>query len=753
MGRINVLSFAVANLIAAGEVVDRPASVVKELMENAIDSGADKITVEIQNGGVALIRVRDNGCGMEKDDLSVAVLRHATSKIHEAADLDGIVTLGFRGEALAAIAAVSELRIISRVHGQPTGACIEVMGGEVRQLCEQGCSEGTTVMVENLFCNVPARRKFLKKDVTEATAVYNVVERVALSRPDIAFDLIIDGKVRLQTAGDGKLYNTIYALYGRDYAKRMIGVEYEYDGISVHGYIGRSDNVKPNRNGQTFYINDRLVKSRTVMAALEQAYSSYMPQERFPVCTLFIDINPRAVDVNVHPAKLEVKFSNEKPVFEAVYYAVKKALESNTTRPDIPLDKLTHMSYEQYREMYGAASGKSGAASGVEGRKIAPETVGNAPMRAENAPMRAGNAPMGAENAPMSAGNAPMGAGNAPMGANVLVNVPPEGSDRGNAPGSADPAGQGAGGTQAAPWLTASDRRASEGEKMSVESYIMSASGNEISTPGVPDVRTTPSSPTTQSAQAAPDYVPTEAAMPNAQKIQSAPSTPSAPFMPNSPSESSAPASPAPDMPPRTAQQRISDDTPRYRIIGEAFLCYVLVERGEELLLIDKHAAHERIIFEQLKAGLRHAESNSQLLMVPLEFMLTSDEVLTLDAYREEIEATGFRFTTEKYTVSVTALPGGIELSSVPDIFMTLADRVRNQTGTAELTRDMIFEKALYQASCKAAIKGGREYSEEHVRWVVDQLMKLPDITFCPHGRPVAMIIKKSAIDRQFRRT
>ena len=690
MGKINVLSFAVANLIAAGEVVDRPASVIKELMENAIDSSADKITVEIQNGGVSLMRVRDNGCGIERDDLPVAVRRHATSKIHDARDLESIMTLGFRGEALAAIAAVSDLRIISRVRGQPTGAGIEVSGGVAGEVYERGCSEGTTVIVENLFGNVPARRKFLKKDVTETAAVHSVVERVALSRPDIAFDFIVDGNSRLQTAGDGKLLNTIYALYGRDYAKRLIPVEYEYEGISVRGYTGRSDNVKPNRNGQTFYINDRLVKSRTVMAALEQAYCSYIPPEKFPVCTLFIDINPRAVDVNVHPAKLEVKFSNEKPVFEAVYYAIKQALESNTVRPDIPVEKLSHMSYEQFRQMYsvtGAAESSGTAvvsrASGVTGKSVTQTSGGSAEIPVPAVKTHGGTDNRGA--------------------AQYGYKTPAVKTYQDDPPAQSPQAAQ-----------RSDDRR------FSTDGYIALHRGHK----------------------------------PDSTEVHPIPDIPPVPDVPPVPDIPSMSEPPMPDVRGRKpVQQRFQDGMPDYRIVGEVFNCYVIVERGEQVLLIDKHAAHERIIFEDLKAGLRNTETHSQLLMVPLEFMLASDEVMALGEFRNEIEAIGFRFTTEKYTVSVTSVPETIELASVPDIFMTIADRVRNQTGSAELTRDIIFEKALYQASCKAAVKGGREYSPEHIQWIVDKLMKLSDITFCPHGRPVAMVIKKSTLDRQFGRT
>ena len=318
MGSINVLPFSVANLIAAGEVVDRPASVIKELMENAIDAGATRLTVEIQNGGVTLMRVTDNGCGISAEDLPVAIRRHATSKIRDAADLDGILTLGFRGEALAAIAAVSDLRILSKTADAPFGTMLEAHGGDIVALTEQGCPNGTSVIVENLFANVPARRKFLKKDVTESMAVTANVEKLALSNPQIAMRLVVDGNVKLDTAGDGNLKNTIYAVFGKEFATRMIEVNTDNDGITVYGFIGRTDNFKANRNYQNFFINGRYVKSKTAMAALEQAYTSYMPPEKFPTCVLFIEINPARVDVNVHPAKLEVKFSNEKPVFEAI---------------------------------------------------------------------------------------------------------------------------------------------------------------------------------------------------------------------------------------------------------------------------------------------------------------------------------------------------------------------------------------------------------------------------------------------------
>lgn len=662
MGKINVLSFAVANLIAAGEVVDRPSSVIKELMENAIDSGADRITVEIQNGGVVFMRVCDNGCGIERDDLSVAIRRHATSKIRDAEDLDGIVTLGFRGEALAAIAAVSDLRIISRVKGQSTGSMIEVSGGDILGVTDRGCSEGTSVIVENLFHNVPARRKFLKKDVTETAAVHSVVEKVALSHPEIAFTFIADGSIKLQTVGDGKLISAIYSLYGRDFAKKLIEVNYEHEGVKVSGYTGRSDNVKPNRNAQNFFINDRLVKSKTVAAAVEQAYCSYIPSEKFPVCILFIDINPKAVDVNVHPAKLEVKFSNEKPIFEAVYYGIKTTIESNTTRPDLTTDKVSHMSYDEYKQLFPQS-----------------ETDAITTIAATTAEANVAQA-----------------------NDTAAICIPPTQSD------------------------VNQDDNISDGEEDIVTEFTPEAYAALPNFPGdfddkfdefydAPDEETSPKD-TSVTELISCNFIHEEISIPT--------------------------------------QQCVNDNSiPKYRIAGEIFNSYVIVETDDKMLLIDKHAAHERIIFERLKAGLKNVSVGSQLLMIPFEFMLTSDEVMTLNIYHEEIEKIGFKFTTEKYNVSVSAIPEGIELSAVPDMFMTISERMGNETGNAALTRDIMFEKALYQASCKAAIKAGREYGEQHIKWLVDKMMELPDITFCPHGRPVALEMKKAALDRQFKRT
>ena len=675
MGKINVLPFAVANLIAAGEVVDRPASVIKELMENAIDAGADRITVEIQNGGVTFMRVTDNGCGMTPEDLPVAIRRHATSKIRVAEDLDGILTLGFRGEALAAIASVSDVRIISKTADAQFGSVLEAHGGNIASVREQGCSTGTSVIVENLFANVPARRKFLKKDVTEAMAVTANVEKVALSNPQIAFRLIVDGNLKLETAGDGNLQNTIYAVFGKEFASRLIEVNSDHEGIAIKGFIGRTDNFKANRNYQNFFINGRFVKSKTAMAALEQAYTSYMPPEKFPCCVLYITINPARVDVNVHPAKLEVKFSNEKAVFEAIYYTVRTALESNVTRPSMQLNFGTRTAKSAFAPKVSEAIApvKDGKIESLASRQLSYDL--------ENRTQPQPQARMTAEEyrnlyATNKQGTAPAHSASKPP---VLPKEAPE--------------------------LVKNEKR-------------------------VPIVEEPKAAPT-----AAPMPVPAP------QKVEEKIAEE------NVPAPQKAEAS-APVVAPQEAPV-----VPFYRIVGEVFNSYVIVQVEDKMLIIDKHAAHERILFEQLKAGLAQVEVVSQMLMLPIDVMMTSGEVEALKEYNEELEKIGFSLRYARNTVSVDAIPEEVDSAAVPDMLGSMAGRILDATGSVKLTRDIIFEKALYQAACKAAIKAGRSYADEHVKWIVDKLMTIPDITFCPHGRPVALEMSHHTLDKQFDRT
>lgn len=689
MGKINVLSFAVANLIAAGEVVDRPASVIKELLENAIDAGATRVTVEIQHGGVSFMRVADNGCGMSKEDLPVAIRRHATSKIHDASDLGAIMTLGFRGEALAAIAAVSELRIITRTADAEYGSVLVSKGGEVISVTEQGAPVGTTVIVENLFGNVPARRKFLKKDVSEAIAVTTYTEKIALSHPEIALRLIVDGTVRLDTAGDGNRKSAMYAVFGKEFAAKTIPVSGGNEDVTVEGFIGRSDNVRPKRNYENFFINGRYVNSRTAAAALEQAYTSYIPPEKFPACVLYLTVNPAAVDVNVHPAKLEVKFSNEKPVFDAVYYAVRTALENNSARPDMRLPQQNIPLKNAFVPI------EDGRREPLAARQV---TIDQVPPRPDTqAPARV-----------------------------------PEGKQEPPAFGR----------------MSAADYRSFSGVGTGVAEAAAPVNYAPVRNTGpyheIPFPRPKPQEPVPPAPLAPTVSIPSIPVTPvPATPVPGAAIAPQTPKVPEVPAQSAVPA----------ATPEVVPEKKKYRMIGEAFRCYIIAECDNQLLLIDQHAAHERILFERLKRNMKTEKRHSQLLMVPLPVPLSAADAQTLVAFESEVRAIGFSFTVRGNLLSVDEIPVGLSADAAAELLQSLAPMLHDGTGNAELARDIVFEKALYQSACKAAIKGGRDYPPEYLQEICDQLSEIPDITVCPHGRPVAMVLTKANLDRQFGRT
>lgn len=678
MGRINILSFAVANLIAAGEVVDRPASVIKELLENAVDAGATQISVEIKNGGTTYMRVSDNGCGMDADDLPIALKRHATSKIKTSDDLNKIITLGFRGEALAAIASVSDLRIISKTKNSDFGAMVEAHGGEIVDYAEQACRTGTSVIVENLFANVPARRKFLKRDVTEAMAVATVVEKIAMSHPEIAFRLISDGTLKLETPGDGKLESALYFIFGKQMQSAMIAVSGEINDIKVEGFIGRSDNVKSNRNYQNFFINGRYIKSKLAVAALEQAYTSYLPPEKFPCCVLNLTINPMSVDINVHPTKLEVKFANEKPIFEAIFHTVKSALEANTARPEIQLGKpisepQIRMTAQEYRSI-------------ADARKVSDAFVPIVNNKSEEKP----------EQIKYSDFHAPQ------------TNTSP---------------------VQEKVQPAKTDKTAENEETLSACATVQ-----EVAKQYCEYLAEVYNDPIKREAIRLEEEREDEEFREELKKMRD---------------EEEGRTEEKPEAPTSNDANLILS----YRIVGEVFNSYLIVEREDKMLLIDKHAAHERIIFERNKAMMKEKEPSSQMLIDPIELMLTSAEIGIVNDFISDFEKLGFKINTKKYSVLIHSVPTELSASDIQDTVTTMIGRIKDGMGDAKLTRDIIFEKALYQASCKAAIKAGREYADAHSQWIVEQLMRIPDITFCPHGRPVAMELSKKNLDRQFERT
>ena len=672
MGKINLLSFEVANLIAAGEVVERPASAVKELLENSIDAGADKITLEIQRGGVSFIRVADNGSGIEKDDLIPAITRHSTSKIRTASDLSSITTLGFRGEALAAIASVSRLRIFSKLPGSEFGALLESEGGKGVTVSDTGCADGTTIIIEDLFFNVPARRKFLKKDSTEAMAIGSAIEKIALSHPEISFKFISDGEIKFVTSGNGSLRDTIYSLFGRDLAKRAIPVDRSENGISITGFVSEPDIIKNNRNSEYFYINNRAIRSKTASAAIEQAYSSKIPHDKFPFCVLNIGINPAAVDVNVHPAKLEVKFANEKAVFEAIYYAVLNALNHEAQRPELSIPQTT-------QKQNPFAPGLSSAEL-----KTPFVPLDQKQKKAEQVSLTEKTAP--ASYAPKSStypGRPTQPSGAARDYTPVSTPAYDESKSRQNIV----------------------DRLNERLEKENVK---------------VPEP---------------------EAVITDTVKTNDPYSVYDEPIM--------------------------DSDIPDYSIIGEAWNCYVIIQLGDRILMVDKHAAHERIIFDELCRKMRAAMKSGvprtgQILLAPIEVDITPAEAESIEEYKDKIHSLGFDYEIEKtnvasFTALIKQIPNDLKIEEAVELWSTLTLSLSESTGTVESAAEGFFETRLWQSSCKAAIKGGRVYDIAHIKWICDRLLKKPDamnsvIRTCPHGRPVAFEIKKSSIDRQFDR-
>ena len=675
MGKINVLDFEIANLIAAGEVVERPSSVVKELIENSIDSGATSIVAEIKRGGVALIRVSDNGCGMSREDLPVSIKRHATSKIRNRDDLDTISTLGFRGEALAAISSVSNVTIITKTKDATEGSMLVSEGGNIVDISEVGSADGTTVVVENLFYNVPARRKFLKKDSTEAMNVSALMEKVALSRPDISIQLLVDGEERFKTPGDGNLLNAIYAVFGKEFSSKLIEASGTASGVKVHGYIGRSDNVRKNRNLENVFINGRYVKCLTAMAAIEKAYTSYIAPEAFPVCVLFIEINPALVDVNVHPAKLEVKFANEQPIFETVYYTVKRAIEDHVYRPEINLTKKSE------RNPIGAFVP---IGQNTKGEQI---SILNTPAYVKPAEQRPS---VTTEKNPAVTSDTVIANPAKSVSSDTPVRV---------ASGAGESFGR--------------EEKKAEYKK----SYDTPRSDFGVMTP-------------TDSVSLLEKYSKARADLSYTPKMSVEQTHES------------------------KLEIKIEEKCPiEYKIIGEAFDCYVLVEYEGALLVIDKHAAHERVIFEELKAiSQGDGRVASQSLILPLTVKLAPDECAVAGEYEKELNSVGFEFILGDGYADVSAIPDAISSADAEALFVKMIDEISEGRGNPEISEKIRREKALYQIACKAAIKGGRKYDRAIIEWLVTKLLSLPDVTVCPHGRPVAYKLTKTELDRQFDR-
>jgi DNA mismatch repair protein mutL len=635
MARINVLPKEIYQLIAAGEVVERPSSVVKEMIENSLDAGAKNITIEIKNGGSTYIRITDDGCGIERDDVRKVFISHATSKISKKDDLNSIATLGFRGEAMASISAVSKVELLTKAENEEIGTRYEIAGGEELEFDDAGCPNGTTIVVRDIFFNTPARMKFLKKDVTEGNQVAGIVDRMAISHPDISFRFIRDGKQVLITSGNGDLKSTVYSVLGKEMSDSLMSVDYSFNDMRITGFVSKPTASRKSRAGQYFYINNRIVKSKTAMAALEQAYKNTIMVGRFPACVLNIELNPAQVDVNVHPAKTEVRFANEKPIFDLVYYAVKTAIENDRTVKEVEF-KENPIYRQESKNVYQNNDNKSFQAKFDFFKKK-----------------------------------------DEPPSQQVIKTKPRENFWQVEAPKPE--------------YKIARDEK----PKARVDINIEYEEPEEISTAKSEDV-------------------------PKEREIEKVVIT---------------------------DEKDNENFIPNFKLIGEAFKTYLIVEIENELYFIDKHAAHERMNFERFKA---QATVETQMLLAPVVVNLTKDEFIAISENVELIKKCGFELEEfGESQIIVRAIPSLVDGDSVKDLMLEIAQKLlEHKTDILPDKIDWIY----HSASCRGAVKAGDYTSRQEQEMFVKKLLSMPNIRFCPHGRPVFIKMSKYDIEKQFGR-
>ena len=634
MPKIIQLSPHIANLIAAGEVVERPASVVKELLENAVDAGASQITLEIRDGGMTFLRVTDNGCGMSSEDVKTAFLRHATSKLKTAEDLAAIVTMGFRGEALAAVASVSRIDVMTKTPGAISGTSLSLEAGVITEESEAGCPDGTTIIVRDLFFNTPARMKFMKSDTVEGSKVAAAIQMQALAHPEVAFRFLRDGKEVLSTPGTGSLEAAVYCVYGRD-SGRLVPLESKWENYTLSGFVSKPTDARPSRALQTFFVNGRPVKSRLMIAALEEAYRNQIMTGKFPACVLHLALPANAVDVNVHPAKTEVKFLNEKAVFDCIHYGVLGALNKTPDRPQVQFQK--------------------------------PADPAPAP-----------------------------------------------------APASAKPA----------------PKQENFFRTMSTQEYKNFATA----------VKEAPKpSPLAAAAVAA---AVEQTAIPPVRESVQIPRPAPAPIPVPVPAPAPIPVpAPTPE-PEQVVMEAVPQDIP-WRYVGELYNSYILVEQGDEAYLIDKHAAHERILFEKLKA--EQEAISAQTLLTPITHRSSPDEIAILLDNQTLLEELGFEIQEfGENTLLIRQIPMDLDSSQAVDALQTLAADLLN--GRKE-RKDSVRDELLHTVACKAAIKAGWKSSEEELLVLAKQVLSREDLKHCPHGRPICVSLSKKQLEKQFKRS
>lgn len=655
MPKINLLDKSVYELIAAGEVIERPSSVIKELAENSIDAGAASITVEIKRGGISYLRVTDDGCGISHEDIPTAFMRHATSKVYTQDDLDSINTLGFRGEALASVCAVSRVELLTKQREDQLGSIYRIEAGEPTEYDRAGCADGTTIIIRDLFYNTPARLKFLKKDVTEGNYCASVIEKLALSHPGISFRFIRDGRQTMLSSGDGEYYSAVYAVFGKQFAAGLIPVENVYQNTAVTGYVSSPLFTRANRSMQNFFVNGRSVKSPLCCAALEEAFRNTIMVGKFPSCVLCVNTDPSQVDANIHPTKTEVRFTNEKIVFDAVYFAVKNAL----------------MGYDESREI----------------------KLNTAPARAENIPQ-----PERARSSePLRTASA------------QVIEEPPK----------------------TMPIPSGRDAVIYPQEKREPPKFTL-----RQETPQ-PAQFTQPLPAAEQTYM--PELVPAKKPEPRETPLADLPGFA---FLSEKSFEKKpepVPQEPTPEIPQERPKEQI-------RVVGELFKTYIVCESTEGMILIDKHAAHERVNFERLKKGF---DSSAQLLMQPEEVYLTPEEFNGMSEYADKLAQVGIIMEFTDGKACVTGLPQMLDKVPPAEIVECIAKIVSQGNTNAE---GELFDDMLHTVACKASIRGNEDNDILELQVLAQEVFNNPDIRYCPHGRPVMTQISRKQIERYFGR-
>jgi len=655
MPKINLLDKSVYELIAAGEVIERPSSVIKELAENSIDAGAASITVEIKRGGISYLRVTDDGCGISHEDIPTAFMRHATSKVYTQDDLDSINTLGFRGEALASVCAVSRVELLTKQREDQLGSIYRIEAGEPVEYDRAGCADGTTIIIRDLFYNTPARLKFLKKDVTEGNYCASVIEKLALSHPGISFRFIRDGRQTMLSSGDGEYYSAVYAVFGKQFAAGLIPVENVYQNTAVTGYVSSPLFTRANRSMQNFFVNGRSVKSPLCCAALEEAFRNTIMVGKFPSCVLCVNTDPSQVDANIHPTKTEVRFTNEKIVFDAVYFAVKNAL----------------MGYDESREI----------------------KLNTVPARTENIPQ-----PERARTSePLRTASA------------QVIEEPPK----------------------TMPIPSGRDAVIYPQEKREPPKFTL-----RQETPQ-PAQFTQPLPAAEQTYM--PELVPAKKPEPRETPLSDLPGFAFLSEKSFAKKPESVPQEPTPEIPQERPKEQI-------RVVGELFKTYIVCESTEGMILIDKHAAHERVNFERLKKGF---DSSAQLLMQPEEVYLTPEEFNGMSEYADKLAQVGIIMEFTDGKARVTGLPQMLDKIPPAEIVECIAKIVSQGNTNAE---GELFDDMLHTVACKASIRGNEDNDILELQVLAQEVFNNPDIRYCPHGRPVMTQISRKQIERYFGR-